>query len=507
MGKRNKNKLENRQTRSAAQPQTRTTEKLQTRSILAAVRDRFTNDWAEISSLNSELHRGLNVLRDRSRGLSLNNEFARRYLKLIKNNIVGPDGVRVSVQAVNLDGSVDSYNEAVEYHFYKWMEPENCTVTGDMDFIKVQELVLESVARDGECLVWFRWGPEFGKYGFQLQILDSDHLDANYNDIATNGNTIIQGVEVNAYGKPVALWIWQNNPSDRLYQLSNAANPRIRVSTEELRLLFDPERASQRRGIPWMTTAMIGLEHVVKFREATLVSARLGASKQLYYTQGEGQQYDDLEMDELGNITMEASPGAHEILPRGWDVKPIDFNAPTDKLGDFQKNVLRGVAVSLGVSYNSLAADLEAVNYSSARAGAMDDQSLYRSTQRWFINAFVKPVYQQWLKVQLLNNSWGLNIPMSKYEKFCTVNYRPRSWGSVDPQKEVNADVIALRSNLNSYTDILAKRGMDAEATFKQIAKDREMMAKYGITPLDVIKALEAEAILNSKPDQQNTQQ
>ncbi len=495
MGKRNKNnKIEKQPTRNS--------EPLQKRSILAAVRDRFTSDWAEITSLNAELHRGLTVLRDRSRGLSINNEFARRYLKLIKNNVVGPDGVQISVQAANLDGSADSYNEPVEYHFYKWMEPENCTVTGDMDFIKVQELVLESIARDGECLVWFRRGSDFGNYAFKLQILDSDHLDPNYNDVASNGNTIVQGVEVDSFGKPVALWIWKNNPSDRFYQLSQAANPRLRVSTDDLRLLFDPERASQRRGLPWMTTAMVGLEHVVKFREATLISARLCASKQLYYTQGDGQTFDDLEQDDFGNITMESNPGSHEILPRNWDIKTVDFNAPTDKLGDFQKHVLRGVAASLGISYNSLAADLESVNYSSARFGGLEDQAQYRSVQRWFINAFVKPVYQEWLKMQLLTNNWGLNIPITKYEKFCAVNYRPRSWGSVDSVKDTNADVIALRSNLTSYSDVLAKRGLDAESTFKQIAKDRELMAKYGITPLDVIKALEAEQTLNNKPDQ-----
>lgn len=489
--------------KTEAQAENRSSSGLQKRSILAAIRDRFTNDWAEITSLNRELQQGLVVLRDRSRGLSINNEFARRYLKLIKTNVVGPEGVQVSVQATNLDGSPDTFNDQVEWHFYKWMEPENCTVTGDMDFVKVQELVLESVARDGECLVWFRRGTEFGPYCFQLQILDSDHLDPNYNATTTTGNEIIQGVEVNSYGRPIALWIWQNNPNDPIYKLNQAANARIRVSTDDLRLLFDPERASQRRGLPWMTTAMIGLEHVVKFREATLISARLGASKQLYYTQGEGQEFDDLEQDDMGNITMESNPGSHEVLPRGWDVKPIDFNAPTDKLGDFQKHVLRGVAASLGISYNSLAADLESVNYSSARFGGLEDQAQYRSIQRWFINAFVKPAYQEWLKVQLLTNYWGLNIPMAKYDKFCSVNYRPRSWSSVDPVKDANADIALIKSGLTSYTDVIAKRGGDAEATFKQLAKDRALMEKYGITPKDVIDTLAAEQNLNNTPDQQ----
>lgn len=490
MSKKNKN--------NKSQTETRNARATQQRSIIAALRNRLTSDWAEIRSINAETQFGLSVLRDRSRGLSINNEFARRYLKLIKTNVVGPDGVQISVQATNLDGTPDSYNDVIESNFYEWMKPENCTVTGSMDFKKVQELVLESVARDGEALVWFRKGAQFGSFAFQLQLLDADHLDHNYNNVTADGNSVVQGVELNSYGKPIALWIWQNNPSESFYALQQPNNQRIRVPTTELRLIFDPERASQVRGIPWLTTAMLGLEHIAKFREATLISARLGAAKQLYYTQSDEPAFDDEEQDDLGNITLEANPGAHEILPKGWDIKSVDFTAPTDKLGDFQKHVLRGVAASLGVSYNSLAADLESVNYSSARFGGLEDQALYRSLQQWFINIFVKPVYEEWLKIQLLTNNWGLNIPSSKLSKFCSVNYRPRSYQSIDPLKDTNADISLIKAGLTSYTDVIAKRGGDAESVFKQIAKDRELMTKYGITPMQIIDELIAQKGLDS---------
>jgi lambda family phage portal protein len=485
-----KRKKPNTTTQTVATTTNKETRNNNQRSFAAAVRNRFTSDWGELNSLNVSNQLGLSLLRARARDLSVNNEYARRYLKLIKNDVVGPDGIQISVQANNPDGTYDRISDRIEEHFWKWSQPENCSVTGQMDFRKIQELVLESIARDGEVLVWFRRGIEFGPYSFQLQILDADHLDENYNAIAPNGNRIVQGVELNQFGKPVAYWIWVNNPTDTQY-IHSHNNKRIRVETQDLKHIFDPERASQVRGFSWLAPAMTALQHISKFRESTLVNARLAAGRQLFYKQGDSDAYDDADIDDLGNITLETNPGAHEILPRGWEVEKVDWNAPTDKLGDFQKHVLRGVAAALGVSYNSLAVDLESVNYSSARFGALQDQSMYRSYQQFFINMFVKPVYETFLEMQLLTNFWGLNIPASRFDKFANVVYRPRSWSSVDPGKDASADITLLQNNLTSYTDVINKRGGDPEAVFAQIAKDREMMAKYGITPKDVIESLQ----------------
>ena len=138
------------------------------------------------------------------------------------------------------------------------------------------------------------------------------------------------------------------------------------------------------------------------------------------------------------------------------------------------------------------------MNYSSARFGGLEDQAQYRSMQYRFINAFVKPVYEAWLDMQLLTNSWGLNIPIDKFAKFANVNYRPRSYQSVDPVKDINADIVALKNNLTSYTAVIEKRGGDPEATLRQIAKDRALMESLGITPKDVIDTMIAEQNLNS---------
>lgn len=143
------------------------------------------------------------------------------------------------------------------------------------------------------------------------------------------------------------------------------------------------------------------------------------------------------------------------------------------------------------------------MNYSSARFGGLEEQAQYKSMQYFFINSFVRPIYEEWLKIQLLTNSWGLNISANKFDKFANVNYRPRSFGTVDPVKDINADIAALKNSLTSYSAIIEKRGGDPEAVFRQIAKDRQMMESLGITPKEVSEAIAATLAVDNPPDQQ----
>ena len=64
-------------------------------------------------SADSELRYNLEVLRNRSRELVRDNEFAKRYINLIKTNVVGDKGFHLQVKARNDDGSLDRAGNAI----------------------------------------------------------------------------------------------------------------------------------------------------------------------------------------------------------------------------------------------------------------------------------------------------------------------------------------------------------------------------------------------------------
>jgi capsid protein len=105
------------------------------------------------------------------------------------------------------------------------------------------------------------------------------------------------------------------------------------------------------------------------YREAELVAARVAASKMGFITSPDGDGYTEDDLEDTHAPVMSAELGSFEQLPTGMDIKLFDPTHPTSAFSDFHKAVLRGIASGLGVSYASLASDLENVNYSSIRQG------------------------------------------------------------------------------------------------------------------------------------------
>jgi capsid protein len=112
----------------------------------AARVNNLTWGWATgILAVNDEIHRSLQNLRGRSRELANNNDYVKKYLTLCKTHIVGPQGIDLQVQTPNAD-----LNKSVETAWWHW--GKNPDVTGQLTWLSIQRLVIETIARDGEVL-------------------------------------------------------------------------------------------------------------------------------------------------------------------------------------------------------------------------------------------------------------------------------------------------------------------------------------------------------------------
>ena len=84
------------------------------RSFKAAQTGRLFSDFvASTRSADAEIRPALKSIRHRCRDLARNDEYARRFLTLIKTNVVGEKGVSVQVKAKNADGTFDSPGNAI----------------------------------------------------------------------------------------------------------------------------------------------------------------------------------------------------------------------------------------------------------------------------------------------------------------------------------------------------------------------------------------------------------
>ena len=451
------------------------------RDFDAAKIDRITGAQPRpITTGDMELRNSLASMRAVSRELERNNDYAKKYLSMLEIGVIGKDGFTLQNRARDLSGVLDKKaNQIIEAEWKLFCKKGNCTVDGLMSFLGAKKVVLRSTARDGETLVRIVRGFK-NPWKFALQLLEGDVLDEQLNiSDGPSQNLIKMGIEYNEWGRPIAYHIREKHPGD-YFGSQKSANTYKRVPANAIIHVFRPERPTQGRGIPWMRTAARRMNILGEYEYAELVAARIGASKMGFYVpnpEGGADIVPDDE-DEEGNPIQEAEPGVFEKLPSGYnDFKTFMPEHPTGNYGPYTKEVKRGMSSGLGVAYNGLANDLEGVNFSSLRSGVLEERDNWREIQNWFIESFVDQVRAAWLEMLLLTNR--TNLPYAKYDKFNAAEWRGRSFDWVDPEKDINADLAAIRGGLKTRSQVVAERGMDLEDIYEQLEEEEKLAKLY----------------------------
>ena len=438
---------------------------------------RLTLDWIMAHrSADQEIRSSLIILRDRARELVRNTSWVRRYVNLLAQNVIGPNGVKLQARMQSGGKPLAKENQRLEDAWEAWGVPGVCTVDGKLSFRGLQRLIIKNVPADGEVLIRIVRGFD-NPFGFALQVLDPDQLDEKYNVPRapdSPDNEIRMGVELDHWGRPVAYHLWDGHPSD-LHRRRN----RKRVLAADIIHLGEPDRPAQTRYVPWIASVMLDINMLRGYFEAELVAARVAAASGGFFTRdGEdlGGNPDDNSDGEP--LAMDAEPGTFHELPAGMGVETFTPDHPTAAFPAFVKAILRSVATGLGISYNVLANDLEGVNFSSIRAGLIDERDHYRTLQQWMIDHFHKRVYAEWLPWAMLAGRLDSRVPLARYQ---AVRWQPRGWQWVDPLKDINAAIKGVDASLNSRQRILGAQGLDFEEVIDDLAKENAMLEERGL--------------------------
>ena len=140
---------------NAARQKAKAQQAPQVRRFAAAKIDRLTASFqATSNSINQELRDDLDRLRARARSLVKNNDYGRKFAKMVVANIVGPNGFGFQSRVMNSPTQPDKLAaDAIESHWAAWGEPGVCDITGRMGFTDFCRALLSAVAPDGEFMV------------------------------------------------------------------------------------------------------------------------------------------------------------------------------------------------------------------------------------------------------------------------------------------------------------------------------------------------------------------
>lgn len=457
----------------------------------AAKQSRLRSNWATQNvSIDYDTRVGLSVLRARARDAEANNGLAKKYLNMAVKNVVGPYGFTLQVKANRKDGTIDvEDSKAVRDAFYDWAKAKHCDLSGKKSLVEIQQTAVRARHRDGEYLLRFHRGKAYGKYAFQVQLLDTDRLDIELNKQLQNGNIIKMGVEINRDQKPVAYYLRIRHPGDYSHFWQDAAgNVYERVPASDIRHGFISMRPEQTRGIPELHAALVSMEHLGKFRDSAIVAAEIGAAQSAFWTSEDGTA-EGLADDEGedGTLYTDVEAGQIGVAPAGYELAKWDPKYPSEMYGPFTKEAKRDIATSLDVTYHTLGNDLEGVNFSSIRAGTLDERDGWMMEQEWFIGALMDDIYSEWLTMALLNgailDAAGVPLPSFRLDKYLPAGkWQGRRWPWVDPYKDMQTAVLAVQNRLKTRTKVMAENGDDFDDSIDEMAAEDKKMKAAGVT-------------------------
>jgi len=457
-------------------------EDIKTRSYKGAIHDRLSADWVTSgTSADSEIIAALKPLRNRSRDLCRNNDYAKGAVRTIVNNVIGK-GVTLQSQVKRQRASDydDRINTLIEEAWLDWGKAKYCHTAGKLGFTDIERLIVRSLVESGEVLVrivrkTFGGSP----VPICLEVIESDQLCDDHSLGYYGQNVIRLGVEVNEWQRPQAYWLYPNHPGDYQFSQSYVGGRLIRVPADEIIHLFLCDRPGQTRGIPWFHAALMRLRHVGGYEESQLVAARAQAGIMGFIQTSDG----DLLSQGVDNNQRQKflSPGTIEVLSPGETFQGFAPTRPDTGFDPFIRMMLRGVAASLGLSYESLSRDYSNTSYSSARTSVQEERDNYKIVQDWLISNFHQKVFEVWLEAAVMSGS--LSLP--KYEVMPSFYHRqkwtPRGWQWVDPQNEVAANKEAIKAGFTSLSQVVAQTGGDVEDVLMARKRELDLAKSLGI--------------------------
>ena len=458
------------------------------RSMSAAQPDRLTTGWtATPMPVDMLIRRHQRILVARSREQCAENDYGKAFLRMVRQNVVGPMGIRLQAQSKDRGTLDTAANDAIEAAFAEWSRRENCDVAGRLSFRSLQAVCATGEARDGEFMVRKHFGQDAGPWGFALQVLDPQRCPVDLDiDRIREGYSVRHGIEINRFGRPIAYYFSTTDERDADMLYSGRAF--IRIPADEIIHGFLTEIAGQKRGLPWMATALWRMRMLHGYEEAALTNARVSAAKGGFFRWQDGY---GPEKDEDDELTVDIEPGMWQELPPG--VEPVANHPPypVGELPPFRKEMLRGISAGLGVAYNNFANDLEGVNFSSIRQGALDEREHWKGLQEDLIEQLIDEVYREWLPRALLSGrivlESGGTLKPERIEKYRNVMWLGRRWQWIDPRADVEAAVSEKNNLLGSFGAYIRDQGRDPQTVWREIATDIAAMREAGI-PEDYIK-------------------
>jgi lambda family phage portal protein len=315
-----------------------------------------------------------------------------------------------------------------------------------LDYGGQQALMFRSMVEGGDSvlrLVPRRLQDSPRTLPFRLHGLEGDQIDAGRDSIyGSPGETssVRLGIKIGEWGEREGAYLHPNHPGEMVV---GNISPSILVNWDDMCHLYRPLRLGQLRGISWFAPILMTAKEIQDLMEAAIIQQRTQASFAGFIKrQPGGGNVLTTRKDDKGDKVTRIEPGMVQ------DIGDADIVFPNGSsqsvFGDAYRSGLRAMAAGAGITYDQVSGDLTQANYSSLRAGKIEFRRLVEQMQ-WSIMVpmLCRKVDRRFIDLAILAGK----LPDRKGGY--PVDHIMPGIEPIDPLKDLQADILAVRSGPN----------------------------------------------------------
>lgn len=424
--------------------------------------DRLNANWRTINQSAELTDRySRDNVRARARDLERNSDMMNSLVGAYKRNIVGGG---YTLQARTSD---DELNKQIEKAWKKWCKKQNCDVTGTQSFNQIIRMAVKRKKVDGGILIVKRYTKD-AFLPFQLQTFEVDELDGSQVVPKNSVNKVIGGIEYTPFNKPVGYFI-------RQYSLDGYSmlDP-IYIPAKDVIFYFTKNRPSQLREMSDVSPTITRIRDMNEFMVAVSVKERIAACLAVFIKKGVPTT--GLGRAGTGGTKQKSydgksiTPGMIKELNQGDEAQFLNpAGQATDATG-YIKLQQRLMGAGQGFSYEATSRDMSETNYSSARAGLIEDE-LTCEEDRELLLEILDEIYETFVISGCLAGIFNIKNFWDNKDDYLNHEWikAPKKW--IDPIKETNANKIALQTGQKTFKQIAAENGKDWREQINEMAE------------------------------------
>lgn len=418
-------------------------------------------------SANAAIGGKLSILRERSHEMVRDHWAFSRILDVTVGHAVGA-GISILP-----DNGNDRVDRIAKVAFEEWAA--SADISGENDLNGLLALAVRGMLEGGNTLTRMVPRKMDGKrkVPLALQLLEGEHID-HTKDGKINGKQTRLGVVLGDHDERLGYWVFPQHPGENTAGIGQT--DAVFLDRAETIHLYRQLRPGQILGVPVFAPILLPARDLDDLMEAVIIKAKIEACFSAFVTkQGDGGPLASLTSDKGDRAITEIAPGVINHLREG---ESITFAQPTGT-SHFESINLAGLyamAAGAGVTYDQMTGDLRQANYSSLRAGKIEFRRQIEQLQ-WLtiVPKQLNPITRRFTETAILAGALKERKDGYRWKYVMPANE------PIDPKKDLEADILAVRAGRMSPQEFIAGWGRDWREVIDDFASFLAEIDKKGL--------------------------